>query len=242
MSNLTWNGKKFAPPNSIDSEAIIDGTIVAADLAPGTITAALLADDYVNTSGDTMTGQLGVTRSLSTQVAVSTKVTGDTNNRFELRPEGFFGGSGSTAVDTKLSRTGVGEWTVPFGQFLKVPSVPTDDAHAANKKYVDDEIAAIPPATSSHSFTAVLTTNTTLTGSEDIVLVDTSGGAVTITLPLSAPSDGAEFNIKKAVSGNNLVVSGNGRNIDSAASQTFSGPDDSVTIVYNLALDKYFII
>lgn len=65
-----------------------------------------------------------------------------------------------------------------------------------------------------------LSANTSLTQTYDHVLVDTSGGSVTLTLP--RPSMGVVYWIKKASAANTLTVSGGGANIDGGASKSWT--------------------
>ncbi len=60
-------------------------------------------DSKVDVAGDTMTGTLAINQGNSTDTALSTSVTGDTNNRFELTEDGTLEwGSGSAAGDVAL--------------------------------------------------------------------------------------------------------------------------------------------
>ncbi len=62
-------------------------------------------DSKVNVVGDTMTGQLAITRALSTMTALSASVTGDTYDRFALTEGGTLQwGSGSAAADITMAR------------------------------------------------------------------------------------------------------------------------------------------
>ena len=64
----------------------------------------------------------------------------------------------------------------------------------------------------------------------DIVLVDASGGAVTITLP--SPKAGAFINVKKIDSSSNAVtIDGGGANIDGQASIQITTQYESYTLV-----------
>lgn len=81
-------------------------------------------------------------------------------------------------------------------------------------------------------FTVITTTHTA--ASEDGILVDddTAGGAVTITLPLSASSDGVKYHIKKLGTTGNVTIDANGaETIDGATTKVLSAQYASVTIV-----------
>lgn len=66
-----------------------------------------------------------------------------------------------------------------------------------------------------------------------IVLVDASGGAVTITLPLAANADATFYGVKALdVTGGNVIVDGNGaETIDGAANVTLAVQYQSVFVI-----------
>lgn len=80
-----------------------------------------------------------------------------------------------------------------------------------------------------------VSTSTTLNDSHWTVLVDASGGAVTITLPAAADHKYREYNIKKIDSSAYAVtVDGNGsETIDGATTQVISAQWDCVTVHCN---------
>lgn len=65
---------------------------------------------------------------------------------------------------------------------------------------------------------------TTLTEADDIVLVDTSGGGVTLTLPSASATPKVRFTVKKISNdGNNVVVAASGSDtVDFGATKTWS--------------------
>lgn len=90
-----------------------------------------------------------------------------------------------------------------------------------------------------------ISANATLDANTDhVVLVDVSGGAVTVTLP-AAPADGAIFQIKDMM-GNaeaeNITIAGNGKNIDGDASAVMGVNFQSATVIYDAAADAWFLI
>lgn len=67
---------------------------------------------------------------------------------------------------------------------------------------------------------------TTLTEADDILLVDTSGGAVTVTLPLSSAAPKVRFTVKKVSSDGNTVTvqrASGSDSVDYGASKAWSG-------------------
>lgn len=78
-----------------------------------------------------------------------------------------------------------------------------------------------------------ITGNTTLTTANDVILVDASGGVITVTLPAAAVRSGKQFDIKKIdSSGNAVTVDGDGsETIDGATTKVISSQYDSVTIM-----------
>lgn len=80
-----------------------------------------------------------------------------------------------------------------------------------------------------------VSTNTTLGVSNAIVLVDASGGAVTITLPTAASANGRHYTIKKIDSSANAVtIDGDGaETIDGATTQSLAVQYDALQVVSN---------
>lgn len=77
----------------------------------------------------------------------------------------------------------------------------------------------------------IVSSATTLTENDDIVLVTTSGGSVTITLPPAALVPGVEFRIKKMSAANTVTIDGNGsETIDGSATFAFTTQYQSVTV------------
>lgn len=79
--------------------------------------------------------------------------------------------------------------------------------------------------TETANYTAVLT--------DDVILVDASGGAVTITLPAAADRTGKQYDIKKIdSSGNAVTIDGDGsETIDDSLTNIIGAQYNSVTIV-----------
>lgn len=72
------------------------------------------------------------------------------------------------------------------------------------------------------------------------ILVDASGGSVTVTLPDTAGRDGKIYNIKKVdSSANTVVVSGT---IDGSASYTLINPNESISVHASELEAAWFII
>lgn len=74
-----------------------------------------------------------------------------------------------------------------------------------------------------------LTASGTLSVREATVLVNTTGGNVTVTLPRSYEATGRTYDIKKMVAANTMTIA-SADNIDGAASQSTSTQYDSFTV------------
>lgn len=84
------------------------------------------------------------------------------------------------------------------------------------------------------------TSNFALNDFDTTYLVDASSGVVTATLN-ATPRDGDTVTIKKIdSSSNNVIINGNGNNIDGAATQTITAQYDSFTIGYDSG--QWFIL
>lgn len=128
--------------------------------------------------------------------------------------------------------------TKTFNASPVVPS-PTLGSQAANKTYVDTAVSAIGPQNSHTVVTK--TADYTATTSDEVILVDASGGGVTITLP-TAVGTANMYSVKKTDSSANLVT------VATSASQTIDGGTTaqlkvqyaSISVVSNNA--NWFII
>jgi hypothetical protein len=81
-------------------------------------------------------------------------------------------------------------------------------------------------------------TSSAITSSGDQVLVIT--GAVTVTLNAN-PSDGEFVKVKRVTTAGNVIIAGNGRNIDGDSTYTMLANYESVTLVYS-AIDDIWVI
>lgn len=75
----------------------------------------------------------------------------------------------------------------------------------------------------------------TLTEGDDVVLANTTGGDVTVTLPVARTHAGKEFSIKKMSAANTLTVAPSGADtIDDGASVSWTTQYQSLTFVSTL--------
>lgn len=101
--------------------------------------------------------------------------------------------------------------------------------------------AAPGSASLARSFTTY-TTTATLTGADDFVLLDSTGGAFTLSLP-AAPSDGDFFDLKKIAGGaaNLVTIDGNGNTIDGAATQSLKNNYENYYVTFSTANSEWYI-
>jgi hypothetical protein len=81
-----------------------------------------------------------------------------------------------------------------------------------------------------------------LSDTNDVVLVDTSGGAVTITLHNPTTAKQKYYDVKLITGGNNVTLDGNGFNIDGNPTFVFSVVNSSYTILPDNALTAWYIV
>lgn len=72
----------------------------------------------------------------------------------------------------------------------------------------------------------------TITSTDYLVIGDTTSGSFSVLLPAS-PNIGDVYSVKKSVAANTLTFSGNGKNIDGAASIAIATQYTSYTVIYN---------
>ena len=82
-----------------------------------------------------------------------------------------------------------------------------------------------------------VTADTTLTTDHDVLAVDASGGARTITLPDRATNEGKTYTIKRTSASNNVVVSRAGTDtIEGATSKTLGSQYATITLLAGTAV------
>ena len=82
--------------------------------------------------------------------------------------------------------------------------------------------------------TNVRTANYTVQTTDEVIIVGTLSSSITITLPTS-PTAGDTYTVKDQAGGtaiNNVIISGNGNNIDGASTYTMNTNYESVTVVF----------
>jgi hypothetical protein len=79
--------------------------------------------------------------------------------------------------------------------------------------------------------TRTVTTDTLLSLSDGLCLVDATAGAVTITLPALPAAGGYRLSVKKIDAVNNVTVDGGAANIDGAGTAVITTQYDSVTFI-----------
>lgn len=88
-----------------------------------------------------------------------------------------------------------------------------------------------------------VSSNTTIANTVDTVLVSSSGGTVTITLP-SSPNPNRKITIKDRTGNaltNNITVNGNGRNIDGSSTAILNTNRASIQLTYSSQLNQYYV-
>lgn len=105
------------------------------------------------------------------------------------------------------------------------------------KTEVDDLIAGVVAGDvdTSVQAVAVITTATTLTATNQLVIVNNGAATTTVTLD-AAPATGKTITVKDGsgnASGFNITIAGNGKNIDGAASLIINVNYEAVSLAYN---------
>ncbi len=150
--------------------------------------------------------------------------------------------AGLTGPLLNISQTTGGSLTSTANQSLyyNVAGVTTIQGHAGHSFITNTTTIA---STNASKFitnsgrrvkTTVTTTNLTIVDSYEVVIVGAISGSVTITLP-STPTSGDIYTIKDQ-GGNaatfNIIISGNGNNIDGVSSYTMNANYEGATVVF----------
>ncbi len=93
-----------------------------------------------------------------------------------------------------------------------------------------------------YSHSAVTTSVALNTGSSYVILANSPSASITITLP-ATPRDGQVFKIKDAGGAaftNNIIINGNGNNIDGAACGLINTSYGALELMYETTLDAWF--
>jgi hypothetical protein len=86
-----------------------------------------------------------------------------------------------------------------------------------------DSVAALKGYNGYYTHPATKTTDYTALRTDEVILVDASGGARTITLPAAASMTGKRYTIKRTSASNNVIIEGNAsETIDAAANKTIT--------------------
>ncbi|NJO65428.1 MAG: hypothetical protein HC836_47245 [Richelia sp. RM2_1_2] len=146
--------------------------------------------------------------------------------------------TGTTYIDT-TSVANLAIMTTPSagvtGDSVLVRRGTTGKIHAVSQSSIAGAVTPI---------IQIITGNTTITNSIDVVLVTTTGSTVTVTLPAS-PTEGKIVRIKDRngnANTNNITISGNGNNIDGSASASITTNYGSSAMIYSSVLDAWFTI
>lgn len=109
------------------------------------------------------------------------------------------------------------------------PKLPGEVGAALNQSL--QRLERVLGATPVRSADALATSATTLTDTDDVLLVDTTGGGVTVTLPEAKLYRGRRFTIKKMVAANTLTIDGAGaETIDGSATLAVTTQYTSYTL------------
>ena len=138
LASPTFTGTVTLPTGTVTSGMILDGTIVAGDLADGAVTSAKILD------GTIVNGDINASAAIDwTKLAISSTVSAT-----EL---GYVDGVTSaiqTQIDSKLASSTASTTYAPiasptFTGAVTLPGAPTSALHAATKQYVDDVTAGL---------------------------------------------------------------------------------------------------
>lgn len=171
--------------------------------------------------------------SLSSDIIIDSLVSGESDERFILDASGKMSwGSGAAAADITLERINDNVLQMGTDNILRVSTSPTNIHDVVNKEYVDAIVITggnLPTKTVSANYSPSPSTDYTL-------LVDTTSGAVTITLPLSPTSD-TRFEIKDKFGTSDTnpiyIIPSGSELIDTTNIITIQSSFQSVTAVYD---------
>ena len=184
---------------------------------------------------ETVTANNGLTKSNS-NVTLGGALTGDTSitGAFDLTLNNTtLNISGATTLASTLSLD-----ATPSDGSISDSVLVWDSADKVVKKVSGSELG---DPNNIYDTTTITTSTTLSTGSTYVIFVNHSA-AVTVTLP-PTPLDGQVFKIKDVTGDaltNNITVSGNGNNIDGAASGLINTDHGAFELIFDTTLDAWF--
>jgi len=221
------------------------------------VTSAVLTSDYVMAAGSRLVLKLYARWEENRSATVRVYYQGAVNSRFAVptvkeildtvyaaklhASQHGLGGADELSLDASQIASGVLDlaripnidWTHISGNFPRVISDLISSAFS--RSWISDFFSSpfwdnIPDKPKLYITNVVSVTSNYTASVGDVVLVDASGGAVTITLP--SPSSGAVVNVKKVDSSTNAVtIDGGGANIDGQPSIQITTQYESYTLV-----------
>ena len=198
--------------------------------------ADVVATNTVHISGGTTLGSTLVVNGAATlnstlSVSNDTSLSGNLDVTSNTVLHGTLNVTGATSLGSTLKVSGA----VTLDS-VATGSVSTDDVMVITSGGEVRKVAADTLGEDNNQYvTSGISSNTTLDDSYYVVLVDSTGGAVTVTLPAS-PTTGQAYKIKDSggdALSNNITISGNGNNIDDATSATINTDYGAIEVVYD---------
>jgi hypothetical protein len=104
-------------------------------------------------------------------------------------------------------------------------------------------VTGFTPSLNVYSQKVIVTANYTATTSNFVIFCNTTGSSFTITLPAS-PVDGQVYKIKDVGNAliNNVIISGNGKNIDGSSNITINTQRGGVEICFDQTLNQWMVM
>ncbi|MGK5093325.1 hypothetical protein WDW89_15095, partial [Deltaproteobacteria bacterium TL4] len=234
-ATLANTGALTIANNAITTGKILDGTLVAADMSTGAVTTTQILEGTIATS-DIGAGAVTTTEILDGTVA-NTDISASAAIAYtKLNLASAV--KGSDLVDGTVDTADLANDSVTTGKIINGTILAEDLASnsVTTAKITDGNVTAIKLSADAKQTlkldATVKTGNYSATGSDGVILANTSGGAFVIDLPTAIGSAGRTYTVKLTQGGNTLTIDPAGsETLDGSAVKTLSRTGDVLSVI-----------
>ncbi|MGK5091237.1 tail fiber domain-containing protein, partial [Deltaproteobacteria bacterium TL4] len=234
-ATLANTGTLTIANNAITTGKILDGTIVAGDMGTGAVTTTQILD------GTIATGDIGAGAVTTTEILDGTVANADISASAAIaytKLNLVSAVKGSDLVDGTVDTADLANDSVTTGKIINGTILAEDLASNSitTAKITDGNVTTAKLSVDAKQTlkldATVKTGNYSATGSDGVILANTSGGAFVIDLPTAIGSAGRTYTVKLTQGGNTLTIDPAGsETLDGSAVKTLSRTGDVLSVI-----------